>query len=85
MTQNALELINRAITSLDAAAPEVHPSRARVREELVEMQRQVREGNVPERSARTPGLARLVADSWPVDSQAGSDVITAELAYLALP
>lgn len=55
-----------------------------IKDKLLSMQTQVESDNLPSRQERIRGIGRMVADSWPFDSELGSVLIDVEQSYLKM-
>lgn len=83
MTPDVVNLLDRAIAVLDNVhAPAVFPGLDSVRRRLREMRQEVIEGKSRGPKDRRGDLARMVIDSWPLNSPATTAVVEAEAGYL---
>lgn len=55
-----------------------------IKEKLFAMLIQVESGNLPLKQERIRGIGRMVADSWPFDSELGSVLLDVEQSYLQM-
>jgi hypothetical protein len=91
--QDPLSAVVAAIEAIDEElrAHEVgrgHVSNARqlaaFRSSLESMKHQIDSGAMPPRAERLTGMGRVIADSWPFNSELGALILEAEQRYLRM-
>lgn len=81
-TRRAEALI--AKLSLGTPVPEIEDDKAYVVQEIRRMLAEARDGRLPPRPERTPRLARLVVDQWPLGHPLANEVGEVEALYRRL-
>lgn len=89
--EQATKLVKSAIEALDAelsSSPDPKLSNVpKVQKEAFKLKLQnmydtLSSGSLPEKSQRSLGLSRAIADSWPFDSRLAEDIAKAERAFI---
>jgi hypothetical protein len=89
--EKALGAVAAALAALDEELQRCREGRDSVsnveqlgafRKELVHWYRLLESNALPNKDARRAGMSRVIADSWPFDSELGRLLISAEKAYM---
>lgn len=80
--KSVIDRVDAALQLVDSVTDETHfPGRLQVRNRLLAMRAELLTNSLPPRAMRTPILARLVTDSWPLSSELSEAVSAAERSY----
>ncbi|WP_053067971.1 hypothetical protein [Xenorhabdus khoisanae] len=88
--------INKVIKKIDIAIVEIEKAIAtydkfslfttinqlnNFKEKLINLRNIIESGDIPQKTQRHLGMARVITDQWPFDNKLGNIIIDAELTY----